>query len=120
MQIIYKTIDGRIFENETDARQHEVTIYDGVIMFNRDNKRVYETSKAFLVWLRDEAANLAFHAMARGEGDDAVDSITEGEDWGLYYWDEGLEEYRWLDRDMIDGLIKIKGLVEEKGGKFNV
>lgn len=120
MQIIYRAIDGKEFTSEKEAREHEARIYDGVIMLNRNNKRVYETSQAFLVWLRDEGANLAFHAMARGEGDAAVKSITEGEDYGLYYWDEGYEEYRWLDTELIDGLIKIKGLVEEKGGKFNV
>ena len=118
MQIIFRTVDGKDFTSEIEARQHETKIYDGIIMFDRNNKRVYETSQVFLVWLKDEDANLAFHTMARAEGDDMVKSITEGEDWGLYYWDEGLEEYRWLDRDMIDGLIKMKELVEEKGGRF--
>ena len=118
MQIIFRTADGKDFTSEMEARQHESQLYDGVIMLNRNNERVYETSNAFLVWLKDENANLAFHAMARRERDDAVKSITEGEDWGLYYWDEGYEEYRWLDTDMIDGLIKIKQMVEEKGGRF--
>ena len=118
MQIIYRAIDGKEFDNEADCCYHESVIADGVIMFNRCNQRVYETSKAFLVWLRDEDANLAFHAMARAEGDDAVKSITEGEDFGLYYWDEGLEEYRWLDSEMVEGLFMMKQLVEEKGGRF--
>ena len=118
MQIVYKTIDGRIYENENDAREHEAQIYNGVIMLNRENKRVYETSRAFLVWLRDEEANLAFHAMARRECDDAVKSIAEGEDYGLFYWDEGLEEYRWIDTDMVEGLFVMRDLVEEKGGRF--
>lgn len=118
MQIIFRTVDGKDFTSEIEARQHESKLYDGVIMLNRDNKRVYETSRAFLVWLRDEDANLAFHAMARGEGDDAVKSITEGEDWGLYYWDEGLEEYRWIDPDMAEGILAIRELMQEKGGSF--
>ena len=120
MQIIFRTVDGKDFTSETEARQHEGKLYDGVIMFNRNNERVYQTSHAFLVWLKDENANLAFHAMARGEGDDAVRSIIEGEDYGLFYWDEGYEEYRWIDADMIDGLIKIKETVEGRGDKFNV
>ena len=118
MQIVYRAIDGKEFDNEADCCYHESEIADNVIMLNRDNKRVYETSRAFLVWLRDEEANLAFHAMARGEHDDAVKSITEGEDYGLYYWDEGLEEYRWLDTDMVEGLFMMRDLVEEKGGRF--
>ena len=118
MQIIFRTVDGKNFTSEMEARQHESKLYDGIIMLNRDNERIYETSCAFLVWLKDEEANLAFHAMARAENDDAVESITEGEDYGLFYWDEGLEDYRWLDTDMVEGLIKMKELVEEKGGKF--
>ena len=118
MQIIYRAIDGKEFDNEADCCYHESEIADNVIMLNRDNKRVYETSKAFLVWLRDEDANLAFHAMARAEGDDAVKSITEGEDYGLFYWDEGLEEYRWIDPDMAEGILAIRDLMKEKGGKF--
>ena len=115
MKLIYRTIDGKEFDNEADACYHESTIMDNVIMLNRNNEVVDRTSRAFLVWLKDEEANLAFHAMARNEGDDAVESITEGEDYGLYYWDEGYECYRWVDTDMIDGLIKMKRLVEEKG-----
>ena len=118
MQIIFRTGDGKDFTSEMEARKHESQLYDGVIMLNRDNKRVYETSRAFLVWLRDENANLAFHAMARGECDNAVSSITEGEDYGLFYWDEGLEEYRWIDPDMAEGILAIKDLMKEKGGSF--
>lgn len=120
MELIYRTIDGKEFDNEADACYHESVLMDNVIMLNRNNEVVQETSNAFLVWLKDVNANLAFHAMAERQGDLAVSSIAKGEDYGLFYWDEGYEEYRWLDTDMIDGLIKIKGIVEERGDKFNV
>jgi hypothetical protein len=120
MELIYRTIDGKEFDNEADACYHENTIMDNVIMLNRNKEVVHHTSQAFLVWLKDENANLAFHAMAEHQGDPDVSSITKGEDYGLYYWDEGLEEYRWIDTDMIDGLIKIKSIVEGRGDKFNV
>ena len=118
MQIIYRAIDGKEFDNEADCCYHENTIMDNVVMLNRNNEVVEVTSNAFLVWLKDVNANLAFHAMAERQGDLDVSSITKGEDYGLFYWDEGLEEYRWIDTDMIDGLIKMKELVEEKGGHF--
>ena len=120
MELIYRTIDGKEFDNEADACYHESVLMDNVIMLNRNNEVVQSTSNAFLVWLKDENANLAFHAMAERQGDPDVKSITKGEDYGLYYWDEGYEEYRWIDTEMIDGLIKIKGIVEERGDKFNV
>jgi hypothetical protein len=119
MEIIYRTIDGKEFDNEADACNHENVLMDNVIMLNRNNEVVQSTSKAFLVWLKDENANLAFHAIAERQGDPAVSSIMKGEDYGLFYWDEGFGEYRWIDTDMINGLIKIKGIVEERGGKFN-
>jgi hypothetical protein len=120
MEIIYRTIDGKEFDNEADACYHESILTNSVIMLNRNKEIVQYTSQAFLVWLKDENANLAFHAMAERQGDPDVSSITKGEDYGLYYWDEGYEEYRWIDTDMIDGLIKIKDIVEGRGDKFNV
>lgn len=114
MELIYRTIDGKEFTNKTDACLHESTLLDGIIMLNLDNEVVQSTSQAFLVWLKDENANLAFHAIARREEDEAVKSISEGEDYGLFYWDEGLEEYRWIDPDMAEGLIKIKTMVDRK------
>ena len=120
MELIYRTIDGKEFDNEADACYHENTIMDNVIMLNRNNEVVEATSNAFLVWLKDVNANLAFHAMAERQGDADVSSIMKGEDYGLFYWDEGYECYRWIDTDMIDGLIKIKGIVEGRGDKFDV
>jgi hypothetical protein len=120
MEIVYRAFDGKEFDNEADCCYHEYTIKEGVIMLNRNNEVVQKTSDAFLVWIKDEDANLAFHAMAERQRDLDVSSIVKGEDYGLFYWDEGLEEYRWIDTDMIDGLIKIKGIVEERGDKFNV
>lgn len=120
MKIVYRAFDGTDFDNEADCLKHESSSMDGVIMLNRNNTVVDRTDHAILVWLKDENANLAFHAMAERQGDLQVSSIMKGEDYGLFYWDDGLEEYRWIDTDMIDGLIKIKNLVEEKGEKFNV
>ena len=114
MEIIFRTVDGKDFTSELEARKHESKLYDGVIMFNRSNERVYKTSEAFLVWLKDKNANLAFHAMAEMEKDELVKSITKGEDYGLYYWDEELDEYRWIDPDMLEGLIKIKEMIDER------
>ena len=120
MKIVYRAFDGRDFDNEADCLKYESNSMDGIVMLNRNNEVVNRTDSAFLVWLRDENANLAFHALARVQGDNDVHSIMEGEDYGLFYWDEGYGEYRWLDTDMIDGLIKIKGIIEGRGGKFNV
>ena len=113
MEIIYRAIDGKEFKDQLECQHHELHLQQDIIMLNRNNERTNMTSKAFLVWLRDENANLAFHAMAESEYD-VIPSITKGEDYGLFYWDEGLEEYRYVDPDMLEGLIKIKEMIDER------
>ena len=120
MELIYRTIDGKEFDNEDDALYHESTLGDNVIMLNGNGEVVQDASFGFFVWLEDVDANLACHAIAERQGDNDVDSIVKGEDYGLFYWDERLEEYRWIDTDMIDTLVKIKGIIEERGNKSNV
>lgn len=120
MELIYRTIDGKEFDNEADASYHENVLINSIVMLNRNGEQVQETSRAFLIWLKDTDANLAFHTIAERQLDLDVSSITKGEDYGLFYWDEGLEEYRWIEPDLIDGLIKIKGIIEGRGDKFNV
>ena len=120
MELIYRTIDGKEFTNEADACYYENLLMNNIVMLNRNGEVVQTTSNAFLVWLKDVNANLAFHAIAKHQGDPDVYSIMKGEDYGLFYWDEGLEAYRWIDPDMIDGLIKIKDIVEGRGDKFDV
>ena len=120
MQIVYRAFDGKEFDNEADCYYHESQSLDGIIMLNVRGDVVQETKSAYLVWLRDEKANLSFHSLARLQGDKEVDSICKGEDYGLFYWDEGYGQYRWLDTDLINGILEIKDLVEGRGGRFNV
>ena len=118
MQIIYRAFDGKEFNNKEDCLKHEAQSMDGIIMLDVRGNVVQNTNSGYLVWLRDESANLAFHALARLQGDNDVGSICEGEDYGLFYWDEGYAQYRWLDTDLINGLFKMKELIEERGGHF--
>ena len=118
MQIIYRAFDGKEFDNEADCCYHESEIKDGIIMLDRNGKPTDETSNALFVWLRDVSANLAFHAMAKAQCDDMVSSIAEGEDYGLFYWDEGWDEYRWVDKEVFNGLMVIGNMIKQKGGNL--
>ena len=120
MELIYRTIDGKEFNNEADASYHEIMLMNNVIMLNRNGEVVQDTFSAFLVWLKDVDANLAFHAMAEQNEDPDVCSIMKGEDYGLFYCDEVNEEYRWIDTDVVNGIVKIKSILEERGDEFNV
>lgn len=114
MEIIYRAFDGKEFDNEADCCYHESVLCDSIIMLDRMGQPTQKTDHAYILWLRDEASNLAFHAMAERQGDDQVSSITKGEDYGLFFWDEGLEEYRYADDDMIKGLMIAKRMIDER------
>ena len=118
MELIYRAHDGKEFKTAEECIKHEDIISNGIIMLNRKGEVVHRTEQAIFVWLRDEASNLAFHALAKQQGDNMVSSIAEGDDYGLFYWEEGYDEYRWFDTDMLNNLIKMKQLIEEKGGKL--
>ena len=108
MEIIYRAFDGTEFDNEADCCHHEHTINEGVKMWNREGKEITngDTRPGFVVYLANVEANLAFHRMAEACGDEDVQSIVKGEDYGLYYWDECVNEYRWVDEEEMMVLFK--------------
>ena len=114
MEIIYRAIDGKEFDKEADCCYHESVLRDGIIMLNRRGCPTEKTEEAFILWLKDEDSNLAFHAMAEKQGDDQVFSITKGKGYGLYYWDEGLGEYHYVGDDMVRGLMIAKKMIDER------
>ena len=101
MEIIYRTFDGKEFDNEADACYHEACAFDGVKMWNRDGKLVDETSSAFVLYLENEAANEAFFTLADKQGDHGIAGLTKGEDCGLFFWNEWAEAYQFLGYDEI-------------------
>ena len=97
MEIIYRAKDGKEFTNKEDCLTYENGI-DGVRMWCR-NGRTNETGKAFILYLKDEQANLAFFEMARNQGDDDISGIVEGEDYGLFMWNEWEGTYCYIAND---------------------
>ena len=106
MEIIYRTIDGKEFDNEADACYHEGVIKDNVKMWNRNGIPTKETDSAFVLYLADEDASKAFLAMAKAQGDDLASSICEG-DYGIFYWDECEGTYRFIDEDELRGIYGV-------------
>lgn len=117
MEIIYKTFDGKIFDNETDACFHESVVLEGIKMWNRDGREVNQTSGAFVLYLENETANCGFFALARAQNDSDIRGITEGEDYGLFYWDELTNEYRWLDNEELSVIMIAANYLESKKEK---
>lgn len=116
MEIIYRAKDGKEFTNKEDCLTYENGIdgIDGVRMWNR-GARTNETAKAFILYLKDVQANLAFFEMARAQGDDDIVGIVEGEDYGLFVWDEWESTYRYIGSDELLALVVTADALRAEG-----
>ena len=114
MEIIYRAVDGKEFKDQLACQHYELHLQEDIIMLNRRGHVTEKTNEAFVLWLRDENANLAFHAIAESQGDDQVSSITKGEDYGLFVWDECREEYLWVDDEQLHCLMVAKEMIDER------
>ena len=105
METIYKTFDGKTFKDKDDALLYEEKFHQGVKMWNRDGEVVYSTRDAFVVHLMDEKACSAFFALSRAEGDYEVNGIEEGEDYGLFLWDDCIDTYNYIGKYELTSLM---------------
>ena len=110
MEIIYRTFDGKEFNNEADAAYHENSIRDDLAMWDGVGRIVDEPSKAFMVYFATPEARKCFKFLA-----DKEDCIAEfaASNVGLYYWDECDEIYRPVDMSMAKTLVKVMTWIDE-------
>jgi hypothetical protein len=119
MKIVYRAFDGAEFDNEAACKSYEYTkLKKGIVMLDCNGDTAPTPAQAALVWLKDAEANEAFHALAKECEDEEAASTISKHDFGVFYWDEGLEEYRWLPQDVLDGLTKLREAVAAVGGEI--
>lgn len=118
MEIIYRTLDGKEFKDQTEAQKHENSLFGGVKMWNRRGQLVDETNNAIVLYLANEAANSAFFALADQQGDNNIRGLEPGEDYGLFYWDEYSDEYRWMDDELFAVLVEAHRYFDEEREKI--
>jgi hypothetical protein len=83
MELIYRTIDGKEFDNEADACYHENEVLGSqIVMFDDEGKRTKKADDAFAVCLAEEGAGEIFPNMTS----DGAPGIGRN-DWGIYFWD---------------------------------
>lgn len=100
MEIIYRAIDGKEFDNEADCVYHEQTLGE-YHMWDRMGRYVEDknhTDKAFVLYLPKSLSARVFLEAAKACGDTGVNSL-DADCRGLYLWDECSEEYRYIDAD---------------------
>ena len=119
MKIVYRAFDGTEFNDEAACKSYEyIKTKKSIVMLDCNGNTAPTPAQAVLVWLKDEEANETFHALAKGCEDEEAASTISKHDFGVFYWDEGLEEYRWLSQDILDGLTKLRDAVAAVGGKI--
>ena len=120
MKIVFQTNDGMNFDNEQDARVHEAEIgnSDSLIMLNRHGEVVNKTKDAWLIYLKNEAANLAFFALAESQGDYGIEGLEKGEDHGLFYWSEWDGGYKWVPNTFFATISAFTREADKRGIKL--
>lgn len=113
MEIIYRTIDDKEFDNEADACYHESMLHDSLKMWSRQGNETGETCQAFCVYIANEEASKLFLHLANVQGDQAANGICDG-DCGLFYWDECEGTYRYVDEDERLAIVRAYQYITRK------
>ena len=90
MELIYRTIDGKEFDNEADACYHENYVIDQMVyMFDSYGKRVHSTPDAIVVLLNGEEAASTFLALEKRQNHeyDGSNGINDGDE-GIWFWND--------------------------------
>jgi hypothetical protein len=103
MEVIYRAIDGTEFKTEQACREYELRFVSGVKMWNRDGLSVTHPSYGVVIYLDGKDAAKGFRALCDFYND-SYGGISEGDE-GLFYWDDGLDEYRWIDEEIFKPLL---------------
>lgn len=119
MRVVYIAFDGTEFYNKDECKNYESTkIKNNIVMIDSSGKITSTPRNAALVWLKDEDATEAFHALAQEVGDEDAANTIDKDDYGVFYWDERLEEYHYLPLDVIDNLDALRNAVAAVGDKI--
>ena len=109
MELIYRTFDGKEFDNEADAAYHENTVLNCARWWNRNGKEYTlkdgKTSSGFVVYLPNELATEAFLKLA-AEQEDLEAKTIEADSYGIFVWDEVQEQYMLIDDESFN-IIKL-------------
>lgn len=105
MRIVYVAFDGKQFDREEECREYEETLKSTFVMWTREALLVTNPDYATFVLLKTEGAGAAFIKVCEAQGTDSA-GIQEG-DIGFFYWDEWNEEYRYLEKPLLDAIETI-------------
>ena len=100
MELIYRTIDGKEFDNEADACYHEqLVLNEKVQMFDPQGNPTGDPNYAMAVFLcGGDAADIFMNISDRAEVD--TNGIGSGDE-GVYVWDSLDSEYKYIEVESL-------------------
>ena len=115
MEIIYRTIDGKLFTNEEEARAHEESLIPP--MWDGCGRRVEKTCAAWILYAKDEETLRQFITLAKNQGDEDIAFIDDVEylSCGFYIWDDAELAYRYLSKTDAKHIANIYTALVENG-----
>ena len=113
MELIYRTIDGKEFDNEIEAVHHETCLKDGLMMWDKDGERTDNSLDAYLVYCATVRAADYFDALSN-ELQGTIDEFTSTNRVGYHVWDAANANYKRIPDDIVQLLVKAAADVKEK------
>ena len=109
MEVIFKAKDGTIFYSAEECVQYELEVMNKAKDWQAwgwDGEPTTKTSHAVVVKLNNEDAAAQFLIAADAEGDYNIKGIEAGDE-GWFFYDEGIEQYVFVDDNIINILKNI-------------
>ena len=105
MRIAYIAFDGKEFNREEDCREYEERLRDTFVMWDRKGLETDNPDHAMFLLLKTEGSAKVFIGCCEAQCT-LNTGICDG-DIGFFYWDEWDEEYRYLEKPMLDAIETI-------------
>lgn len=114
MELIYRTIDGKEFDNEADACYHEqVALNEMVQMFDPQGNPTNDPEYAMAVFLCGGNAADAFMNISN-KAEVGTNGIGSGDE-GVYVWDSLDAEYKYIEVESLRAAHSALGAAIKEG-----
>jgi hypothetical protein len=113
MELIYRTIDGKEFDNEADACYHENTLCEKVQMFDPQGNPTNDPNYAMAVFLSGDYAADIFKNIS-SKADVSTNGISYGDE-GVYVWDSLDYEYKYIEIESLRAAYSALGAAIKEG-----
>ena len=114
MELIYRTIDGKEFDNEADASYHEqVVINEKVQMFGPNGNPTTAPEYAMAIFLNGgDAADIFMNISSKADVN--TNGIRSGDE-GVYVWDSLDDEYKYIESESLRAAYSALGAAIKEG-----